>query len=165
MVKHRKKFALITICFVCCSFISLNYFTSQDNAVPYPEGYREWTHVKTAVVEPGNAAFDHFGGFHHIYANKLAMEGYKTANFADGSVIVFDVLEAIDTTKLLLERRRRQLDVMVRNTNRYASTGGWGFEEFRGDSKTERTVMNAASTTCYSCHSRKASLVFSEWRR
>lgn len=165
MVKHRKKIVWVGLYFICCSFISVSHFTSQDNQVPYPEGYRQWVHVKTAVVEPGNVAFEHYGGFHHIYANKLAMEGYKTGQFTDGSVIVFDVLQAIDTTRLLLEGRRRQLDVMVRNAKLYASTGGWGFEEFRGDSKTDRTVLTTASTTCYSCHANTKNLVFSQWRQ
>src|SRR5690348_14180597 len=164
MLKHKKKLSWMAAFIICCSFISLSQFTSSGNLVPYPEGYRQWTHIKTAVVEPGNAAFEHFGGFHHIYANSIAMAGYRTGQFANGSCIVFDVLQAIDTAKLLLEGSRRQLDVMVRDTSLFASTGGWGFEEFLGNSKTERTVMNTASTTCYSCHSRKKTLVFSEWR-
>jgi len=92
------------------------------------------------------------------------MEGYKTGYFAAGSIIVFDVLEAIDTNKLLLEGKRRQIDVMVKDSIRYASTGGWGFEEFHGDSKTERTVTTTSVTACYSCHSNKKTLVFSQWR-
>jgi len=57
-----------------------------------PEGYRNWTHVKTAVNNP---AFASHSGFHHIYANAKALEGYKTGQFADGAIIVFDVLESL----------------------------------------------------------------------
>ena len=32
-------------------------------------------------------------GTHHIYANPCAIEDYKTGNFHDGAVIVFDELE------------------------------------------------------------------------
>lgn len=153
--------------------VSVCYFTflpvksidrNKQIPVPYPVGYRQWIHVKTAVVEPGNPSFEHFGGFHHIYANKEAMKGYKTRHFPDGSIIVFDVLEAIDTNKLLLEGRRRQLDVMVRDTGNYAATGGWGFEEFSGDSKVKRRVRTSAKTTCYSCHASQTTFVFSELR-
>jgi len=165
MGKNNKKIVWFVCYVICCSLISFSFTNpGYEEPVPYPEGYRGWTHIKTAVVEPGNPAFDHFGGFHHIYANKQAMEGYKTGYFAAGSIIVFDVLEAIDTNKLLLEGKRRQIDVMVKDSIRYASTGGWGFEEFHGDSKTERTVTTTAVTACYSCHSNKKTLVFSQWR-
>jgi len=165
MLKHKRKFASLAGMGICCLLLSFSYFKNEnDDPVPYPEGYRQWTHVKTAIVEQGNPAFEHYGGFHHIYANKTAMEGYNTGHFHDGAVIVFDVFEAIEANKLLLEGKRRQIDVMVKDSARYASTGGWGFEEFRGDSKTDRTVRATASTTCYSCHANKNTLVFSEWR-
>lgn len=41
--------------------------------VAYPDGYRHWTHVKSATVNPASPAYAHFGGMHHIYANKPAM--------------------------------------------------------------------------------------------
>ncbi len=37
--------------------------------VPYPEGYRNWTHVKSMVIHQGHPLFDAFGGIHHLYAN------------------------------------------------------------------------------------------------
>ena len=55
--------------------------TPQSNEVAYPEGYRDWTHVKTMIVEPGHPLYDPFGGIHHIYANEKALEGYKNENF------------------------------------------------------------------------------------
>ena len=37
--------------------------------VPYPQGYRQWTHVKSMTINPGHALYDAFGGMHHLYAN------------------------------------------------------------------------------------------------
>lgn len=170
MLRHKNKIFTtgilnVSVYVICSSFLSFNKTKTIDQSpVPYPEGYRLWTHIKTAVVEPASPAFRKFGGFHHIYANKTALEGYKTGHYSDGSVIVFDVFEAIDTSALLLEGRRRQIDVMVRDSVKYATTGGWGFEEFSGDSKTERTVKETAPTTCFSCHATAKNLVFSQWR-
>jgi len=170
MLTHKKK--IITsgilgtfVCAICSSFLSFSKTKTIDQSpVPYPEGYRLWTHIKTAVVEPANPAFRKFGGFHHIYANKIALEGYRTGHYSDGAIIVFDVFEAIDTSALLLEGKRRQIDVMVRDSVKYAATGGWGFEEFSRDSRTERTVKETAATTCFSCHASVKNLVFSQWR-
>ncbi|HTI10860.1 MAG TPA: cytochrome P460 family protein, partial [Puia sp.] len=120
--------------------------------VSYPEHFRAWAHVKTGVIEKNNPAFSHWGGFHHIYANDKAMEGYGSGNFPDGSVIVFDVLEAVEKDNYLAEGPRRIVDVMEKDAVRYAATGGWGFEEFKGNSKTERLVRDSAVTACYNCH-------------
>ena len=62
--------------------------------VDYPTGYRDWTHVKSMVIQSGHPLYESFGGIHHIYANQSALEGYRTGSFADGSVIIFDLLEA-----------------------------------------------------------------------
>lgn len=129
---------------------SLAARATQDT-IPYPEGYRRWVHVSSALVAPGNPA----AGFHHIYANERAETGYRTGHFADGAVIVFDRLEARTAGAATSEGARQVVDVMVRDSARYAGTGGWGFEEFVGDSRTERAVGPRAATACFGCHARR----------
>lgn len=121
-------------------------------AVPYPEGYRHWMHVKSMVINPGHALYDAFGGMHHLYANKQAEQGYKSGKFADGSVIIFDLLEARSADNTVQEGARKVVGVMHKNAKQYAATGGWGFEGFKGDSKTERAVGANAAKACYDCH-------------
>jgi len=41
--------------------------------IPYPTGYRRWTHVKSALIGPESPSFAGSGGVHHIYANEKAM--------------------------------------------------------------------------------------------
>lgn len=67
--------------------------------VPYPTGYRNWTHVKSLQIQSGHPLYDAFGGIHHLYANAKAMEGYRKGRFPDGAVIVFDLLEAKEADK------------------------------------------------------------------
>src|SRR5262245_18824090 len=69
---------------------------SSDPAADYPEGYRGWTHVKSALVSPAHRNFANTGGFQHIYANPQAMNGYRTRTFPEGSIIAFDWLEMTD---------------------------------------------------------------------
>ncbi len=81
-------------------------------------------------------------------------------------MIVFDVL-AVETVKgATVEKERRIVDVMHRDSSRFAATGGWGFEEFRADTQ-ERNVGPRAEAECFKCHSSKKDheLVFSELRR
>jgi hypothetical protein len=142
-------------------------FAADPAPVPYPEGYRHWVHVKSMTINQGHALYDAFGGIHHLYANKKAEQGYKSGKFADGSVIVFDLLEAKAADNTVQEGARKVLGVMHKDAKRYATTGGWGFEGFVGDSTSERAVAGNAATACFACHeARKANdYVFSEMRR
>ena len=139
---------------------------ASPSAVPYPEGYRAWQHVKSMVIGEGHALYASFGGIHHLYANKAAMTGYRTGAFPDGSVIVFDLLEASSAAGATTEGARKVVGVMHRNAKRYAATGGWGFEGFAGDSKTKRAVGDQAATACFECHKAQAGheYVFSAYR-
>jgi hypothetical protein len=126
-----------------------------DDSVAYPEGYRGWFRVKTALVSERHPDFAQSGGFRHIYANPQALPGYKDGNFPDGAAIVVDWILAIEKNGAFSEGSRRRIDVMVKDRARFSSTGGWGFEQFRGDSHIDRMVQTPA-TQCYSCHSSKS---------
>jgi hypothetical protein len=134
--------------------------------VPYPTNYRNWSHVKSMVIEPGHALHAAFGGIHHLYANAGAMDGYRTGSFPDGAVIVFDLLEAPAKDHAVTEGARKVVGVMHRDGSKYAATGGWGFEGFAGDSQTQRVVGANAATACFACHQaqRAQDYVFSRYR-
>jgi hypothetical protein len=133
--------------------------------VAYPEGYRNWSHVKSTMIGPTHKNFATLGGFQHIYANEAAMKGYRSREFPEGSVIAFDWLELTETNGAFLEGPRRQLDVMVKDSKRFASTGGWGFQRFVKDSKTELATAPTPQD-CFACHDRlkKDGLVLSTLR-
>jgi hypothetical protein len=135
--------------------------------VPYPEGYRSWQHVKSMIINPGHPLYDAFGGIHHIYANAAAVKGYATGKFEDGAVIIFDLLDAKTEGNAVVEGNRKVLGVMHRDSAKYKATGGWGYEGFKGDSKTERAVGANAEKACYDCHTQKkdSAFVFSTMRK
>jgi hypothetical protein len=135
--------------------------------VPYPEGYRQWMHVKSMVIQPGHALYESFGGIHHLYANKKAEQGYRSGKFPDGAVIVFDLLEARSADNAVQEGPRKVLGVMHKDARKYAATGGWGYEGFKGDSKSDRAVARNAATACFQCHQaqKDKDFVFSAFRK
>ncbi len=138
-----------------------------EGKVDYPEGYREWTHVKSMVIEKGHPLYDSFGGIHHIYANAKALAAMKAGGpYPDGAVLVFDLLEAVKTEDhAIVEGARKVVGVMQKDSKRFAATGGWGFEGFKGDTR-ERAVTDA-ETACFGCHAAKKDqdYVFSAYRR
>jgi hypothetical protein len=120
--------------------------------VPYPAGYRGWMHVKSMTINAGHPLFEAFGGIHHLYANPKAVAGYKSGKFADGSVIVFDLLEARSADNAVTEGARKVVGVMQRDTKRYAATGGWGYEGFKGDTRERAVTQAGAAKACFGCH-------------
>lgn len=136
-----------------------------DDPVPYPEGFRTWVHVKTALVSSRHPDFAQTGGFRHIYANSQAVTGYQTGAFPEGSIIVVDWLVGQDENGMFTESARQRVDVMVKDRVKFEATAGWGWERFKGNSRTERTVT-AAATQCVACHSGPGArgLVFSKLR-
>lgn len=146
--------------------ITVGAASAQTAAVPYPEGYRDWHHVKSMIINPGHGLYDAFGGIHHLYANKAAIQGYKSGKWPDGAIIVFDLLETKSADNAVTEGNRKVVGVMHRDAKKYAATSGWGYEGFKSNSKTERAVGANAATACHQCHiaQKDAGFVFSKLR-
>jgi hypothetical protein len=140
---------------------------AQDGAtVKYPAGYRQWAHVKSMVIEEGHPLYEAFGGIHHVYANEKARRALEAGKgrYPDGAVLVFDLLESVEQDDALVEGKRKVVGVMERDAKRFASTGGWGFEAFKNDTR-ERAVADMRA--CFECHApqKERGYVFSELRK
>ena len=157
------KSKLITL--ISLAIVVSTTVTAENTGVPYPDGYRNWAHVKTMLIQPGHALENPFQGIHHVYANKKALQGLETGQYDDGAVLTFDLLEYSEKEKTIQEGKRKLLGVMQKDTKKYGTTGGWGFEGFAGDSKTER-LTNDGGASCYGCHmpQKEQDYVFSKLR-
>lgn len=166
MLRHKFQFFILA---AIAGIMFFSFKTEQrratEESVPYPEGYRHWTHVKTYIVGPKSMAFKFIGGFNHVYANEAAMVGYKTGHFPNGSVIVSDVIAAREDSVDIREGLRHHIDVMVRDSTKYGDAGGWRFEQFQGDSPTTRLLTPQTRVMCSSCHTKQKDMVFSEYRK
>lgn len=132
--------------------------------IAFPQGYTRWTHVKSGLIPAGHPAFASYGGLHHIYANDLALAGYRDGRYADGSVLAYDLFETRVTADGSIDQGpRRHVDVMVKDAHRYAATGGWGYAEFAAGADADR-LDSGRRAGCAACHEhRKAQgYVFSQ---
>ena len=103
------------------------------------------------VINQGNPLYEAVGGMHHIYGNEKALAGYKAGNFADGSVITFDLFQAIDKDNAVTEGARKAVIVMAKDSNMFKSTDGWGYQVF--DPLTKKGSLDAkAQVDCHTCH-------------
>jgi hypothetical protein len=126
------------------------YLLTDAQKTYFPDGYRNWFHVKSMIIEEGHPLFNAFGGIHHIYANEKAVKGYKTGKFEDGSVIVFDLLDTIKSDNTIQEGKRKVLAYMRKNS-KMKETGGWEWVAFAGGDRTKQVVKDPKAE-CFSCH-------------
>ena len=83
---------------------------------------------------------------------KHLRRGTMLGSFANGAVIVFDVLEATAADKAITECKRKALGAMEKDGKRFAETGGWGFEGLAAGDPGRAVVGQNASTACFACH-------------
>ena len=137
---------------LCSAFIPTTLFAESKGEVPYPKGYQDWTRLKSMIIQEGHEHFNAFGGFHHVYANGKALESLKKGNtFKNGSVLVFELFEAVDENHAITEGERQVIGVMVKDSKKYSETADWGFEDFKKADPKQRSVTNM-NKQCFSCH-------------
>jgi hypothetical protein len=102
------------------------------------------------------------GNFNQLRAqlgNDIAMKAYREGKlpFPDGSIIValhWDRVASDEDNKVFgrvqafVAGSPVNLQVMVKDSKKYAATGGWGFGDFK-DGKPSDEAMHK---TCFSCH-------------
>lgn len=120
-------------------------------SLQYPDNFRRWVHVGTGVILPGGSLPESEQGMHHIFANAKAVDGYEAGDFADGSIIVYELREAQQKEGVIFEGERRRVDVMIKNGNLYKNTGGWRFERFWGNDQTQDVIRDSGAA-CFGCH-------------
>lgn len=138
---------------------AIGLMAADDAPIAFPDGFRTWAHVSSGQVGPAHAAAPKYEGLHAIYANPAALEGYRTGRWSDGAVIVYDQWTAeTPVPHALGQGRRKFIDVMVKDSRRYAATGGWGYTEFAwpGKDRVVEIEQNAARA-CSGCHAKNAS--------
>jgi len=165
VAKGKKVLQFLAIVFGLVFAVGVMAQEKGKGMVRYPEGYRSWFHVKSMVLQPGHPLYESFGGIHHVYANKKAVEGFQKGKYADGAVLIFDLLEAKTENNAIVEGARKVLGVMEKDSKKFKETGGWGFEGFKGD--TRERVVRDPKNACFNCHEaqKEKDYVFSSYRK
>jgi hypothetical protein len=119
-----------------------------------PAGYREWRFISVAHEE-GN-----LNSFASILGNDIAIKAYRegTLPFPDGTIIAAlhyrftpsaENNKAFGRDQSFVAGVPTNIQFMVKDSKKYAATGGWGFGHFNTDGK---TVDDAFMETCFPCH-------------
>jgi hypothetical protein len=145
--------------------------TSQDETPGFvtemPAGYREWRFISVAHEE-GN-----LNSFASVLGNDIAVKAYREGKlpFPDGAIIAalhYRFVPSAENNKVFgrdqsfVAGAPTNVQFMVKDSKKYAATGGWGFGHFNNDAK---PVDDAFMKTCFPCHQKikERDLVFTRY--
>jgi hypothetical protein len=124
--------------------------------IKIPPGYRDWRLISVAHEEGD------LNDLRAILGNDVAIKAYREAKlpFPDGTIIARLAWKYVPSEENNKVFGRNQsfvpgpatdwyLQLMVKDSKRYAATGGWGFAQFNKDGK---PADAAKHKTCYPCH-------------
>lgn len=141
-----------------------------DGELVRPEGFRQWVFLGAPLTPNGlNNGEAAFPEFHHVYVNPDAFAIYqRTGEFPDGTVIAKELVllnkgDFEDGSSLApsgrgyFADRYHGMDVMVKDSQRYAATNDWGFFNFGHHAPPYAASAEALpNEACAACHTANA---------
>ena len=90
------------------------------------------------------------------YVNATGFDRLKRGGstpYPDGTRFADDVrtFSAVEDGSYLEGADRKAITVMVKDSKKYASTGGWGFQAWPGGDPT-KAIVDDSPKQCFSCH-------------
>ena len=121
--------------------------------VKIPPGYRDWKLISVTHEE---------GDFNQLRAqlgNDLAIQAYREGKlpFPDGAIIVAlhwkrvpsdEDNKVFGRVQAFVAGSPVNMQVMVKDSKKYAATGGWGFGDFRDGKPSDQALHEK----CFPCH-------------
>jgi hypothetical protein len=141
--------------------------------VTIPPGYRDWKMIAVDQLMTGKV-----DQLRAQLGNEIAISAFKEGKipFPDGAIIValhWNRVPSEDNNKVLagpftgaqsfVVGSSVNMQVMVKDSKKYAATGGWGF----GDFKDGKPAPEAVHKTCFPCHepAKARDFVFTHYAR
>jgi hypothetical protein len=122
-----------------------------------PDGYRDWKLISVAHEE-GN-----LHSFAAVLGNDVAIHACRDGRlaFPDGAIIAalhWRHVPSEENNKIFGRAQSfvagtpTSVQFMVKDSKKYAATGGWGFGHFNG--RDDKPAARAVLQTCYPCHAK-----------
>jgi hypothetical protein len=131
--------------------------------VTIPPGYRDWKLIAVSEIAAGDKS-----QLRAEFGNDIAIKAYRegTIPFPDGSIVIAHhwtkqsspdnnkvlstapMVAGLDSPTSFIPGSFINMQIMVKDSKKYAATGGWGFADF----KDGKPGSEALHKTCFPCH-------------
>ena len=152
-----KRTSLVVIAVAMVASMAIPAWSGQDGPIfvkEIPPGYRDWRLISVAREE------GKLNDIRAVLGNDIAINAYREGKlpFPDGAVIArlawsFDASD--ENNKVFGQAQsfvagspKNGVQFMVKDSKKYAATGGWGYAHFDDGKPAEEKVLN----TCFACH-------------
>jgi hypothetical protein len=151
--------ALLVVMITVAVFVAFSDTTSSTketdpiSGVRVPPGYRDWKLISVAHEE-GN-----HNDLRAILGNDIAIKAYRSGKlpFPDGTIIARlawshvpseENNRAFGRIQSFVTGHGTNIQFMVKDSRKYAATGGWGFAQFKDGNPADEALHK----TCFPCH-------------
>ncbi len=121
--------------------------------ITIPPGYRDWRLISVAHEE-GN-----LNDLRALLGNDVAIKAYREGKlpFPDGTIIArlaWSYVPSEENNKVFGQAQSfvagsaTNVQFMVKDSKKYAATGGWGFAQFKDGKPADEALLK----TCFPCH-------------
>jgi len=121
--------------------------------ITIPPGYRDWKLISVAHEE-GN-----LNDLRALLGNDVAIKAYREGKlpFPDGTIIArlaWSYVQSEENNKVFGRSQSfvagpaTNVQFMVKDSTKYAATGGWGFAQFKDGKPADAALLK----TCFPCH-------------
>jgi cytochrome P460 len=148
------------LCLLTAGLLYMGYAPARADAVAgpvfdvkLPAGYRDWKLVSVAHEEGS------LNDLRAVLGNDIAIKAYRagTLPFPDGAIIARlawkytpseENNKAFGRQQSFVAGEATNVQFMVKDSKKYAATGGWGFAQFNDGKAVEATALGG----CFGCH-------------
>lgn len=134
--------------------------------IKIPPGYRDWRLISVAHEEGS------LNDLRAVLGNDIAIKAYREGKlpFPDGAIIArlaWSYVPSDENNKVFGRQQSfiagppTNVQFMVKDSKKYASTGGWGFAQFKNGKPDDKADL----TTCFPCHApvKARDIVFTQY--
>src|SRR5258706_15830995 len=166
----RFGFYLVAIAMTACVVAVISSASAQSAGSVFvtkiPVGYRDWKLISVAHEEAN------LNSFAAVLGNDVAIQAYRDGKlpFPDGAIIAalhYGHVPSEENNKVFgrpqsfVAGAPTNIQFMVKDSKKYAKTGGWAFAHFKDGKPGDEALMN----TCFPCHNQAKArdLVFTRY--
>jgi len=158
--KSALPIAVATLASIIAYLVTASGQADENSAPGYltkiPAGYRDWTLISVAHEEGD------LHSFAAVLGNDVAIKAYREGKlpFPDGAIIAalhYSHIASDDNNKVFGREQSfvpgppTNIQFEIKDSKKYAATGGWGFGHFNADGK---PGGEALLKTCAPCHAK-----------
>jgi hypothetical protein len=131
--------------------------------IKIPAGYRDWKLIAVSEIAAGDKS-----QLRAEFGNDIAIKAFKDGKlpFPDGSIVIAQhwtkqsspennkvlsmvpMVAGLDSPKSFVPGSFINMQIMVKDSKKYAASGGWGFADFKDGKPGDEALIK----TCFPCH-------------